>query len=107
MNNNFMEVIEQEANAQAIQPDKLHLDCYMTLAKVMYASQRAEKVKKSKGNIGFHLAGPEDLVDKVQKKLVGEAGSDVVLYGSISIFPEYSSCNLGCGCSSDNQQFPA
>ena len=70
MKNNFMEVIEQEANAQAIQPDKLHLDCYMTLAKVMYASQRAEKVKKCKGNIGFHLAGPEDLVDKVQRKLV-------------------------------------
>ena len=65
-----MEVIEQEANTQAIQPDKLHLDCYMTLAKVMYASQRAEKVKKCKGNIGFHLAGPEDLVDKVQRKLV-------------------------------------
>ena len=26
MNNNFMEVIEQESNTQAIQPDKLHLD---------------------------------------------------------------------------------
>ena len=64
----------------------------------MYAFQRAEKVRKCKGNIGFHLAGPEDLVDKVQKKLVGEAGSDVVLYGVISIFPEYSSCNLECWC---------
>ena len=43
----------------------------------MYASQRAEKVKSAKANIGFQLAGPEDLVDKVQEKLVGEAGSDV------------------------------
>ena len=74
---NFIEILKQELNVQVDQSDELQLDCYMKLAKIMYASQRAEKVKKSKGNIGFHLAGPEDLVDKVQKKLVGEAGSDV------------------------------
>ena len=54
-----------------MKPDELQLDCYLTLAKVVYVSQRAEKVKKCKGNIGFQLAGPKDQLDKVQKKLVG------------------------------------
>ena len=53
MKNNFMENFEQELNVQVDQPDELQLDCYLTLAKVMYVSQRAEKVKKCKGNIGF------------------------------------------------------
>ena len=98
MKNNFMEILGQESNVKVDQPNELHLDRYMTLAKVMCASQRAQRINKCKGNNWFQLAGPEDLVDKVQKKLVGEAGSDVVLYGVISIFPEYSSCNLECGC---------
>ena len=50
MKNNFMENFEQELNVQV---DELQLDCYLTLAKVVYVSQRAEKVKKCKGNIGF------------------------------------------------------